>query len=185
MGELYIRSSDNLNGLNNLIGLLLQPLLTLFGDRQHRGGTKRIPGMNPQRVDILNKAYGNNIILRITHHFQFQFFPAENGFFHQDLAYQTGLKPPGTDYLQFFFIIYQPAAGAPHRISRAEHHRISQPFRDRKGFLHRIGHFAARHFNAQAVHRFLKLYTVFPTFDSIRLHANNFHLILIQDSRFI
>ena len=61
--------------------------------------------MHAQRVYILNKAYGNNIIIRIPHNFQFQLLPAQDGLFYQHLPHQAGLQAPGTDGLEFFYIV--------------------------------------------------------------------------------
>ncbi len=91
MGELHIGAADHLHRFHDLVSLLLQPLLALLRDRQHGGGTEGIAGVNSQRVDILDKTYGNDIVVRIPHHFQLQLFPAENRLLHQNLSHQTGL----------------------------------------------------------------------------------------------
>ena len=105
MGKLHVGTADHLYGLHNLIGLLLEPSLTLLGNGQHGGAAEGIPGMDSQRVDIFNEAYGDDVILRIPHHFQLQLFPSENGFLHQNLSHQRCLEPPGTDHPQFVSVI--------------------------------------------------------------------------------
>ena len=87
MGPLYIGSADNLNSLYDLIGLLLKTLLYMLRNGQHRRGTEGISGMNAQGIDILNKAYGDDVIFAVADYLQLQLLPAENGLLHQDLAY--------------------------------------------------------------------------------------------------
>ncbi len=139
--------------------------------------------MHPKGIDIFNKADGDDVVVRIPDHFQLQLFPAEDRFFHQDLPYKACLKPSCTYRLEFFLIIDKAAACTAHRISRTKHHRIAQLVRNSKGFLNGICHFAAGHFNPQLIHSLFKLDPVFPPFNGIHLHANDLHMILIQNSR--
>ena len=80
--------------------------------------------MHAHRIHVFNEADGDHVVVFIPDHFQFQLFPAQDGFFHQDLMDNAGLEPPGADCFQFFLIIYQAAAGAAHGVSRAQHHRV-------------------------------------------------------------
>ncbi len=141
--------------------------------------------MNTQRINIFNKTHGNDVIISIPYHFQFQFFPTENGFFHQNLTHQTGLQASGAYHFQFFFIIHKAAACSSHSVSRAKNHRISQFLRNRKSLLHRIGYFAAGHLNAQFIHGILKFNTVFSALNGIYLHTNDFDIVFIQNAGLI
>ena len=53
--------------------------------------------MHAQRIDVFNKTYRNNIVVRITHDLKFQFFPAEHRLFHQHLPDQACLQAALTD----------------------------------------------------------------------------------------
>ena len=99
MGKLHVRAADHLYRLHNFIGLLLQPLLTLLRDGKHGRGTEGISRMNAKRVNIFDKAHGNNIVVRVANHLKLQLFPAENRLLHQHLSHQTGLQPSGAYYL--------------------------------------------------------------------------------------
>ena len=81
--------------------------------------------MHAYRIHVLDEADRDHVVVLVPDHFQFQFFPAKDGFFHQHLADDTGLQAPGADGFQFFFIVNQAAAGAAHGIGRAQHHRIA------------------------------------------------------------
>ncbi len=81
--------------------------------------------MYPKRVDIFDKADGYHVAFTVTDHFQLQLFPAQDGFLHQDLAYQAGLKASGADCFQLFLIIYQAASRAAHSVGGTEHYRVA------------------------------------------------------------
>ena len=182
MSKLYICSTDYLNGFHNFIRLFLKSLLTFLRNGEHRRGTEGIPCMDTKRIDILDKAYGYNIVVRVTDNLKLQFFPAQNGLFNQNLPHQTRLQASCTDCLQFFLIINQTATGTAHRISRAQNHRISKLIGNSKCFLHRVSHLASRHFNSQLIHGFLKLYTVLATLNGIYLNTDDLDAVFVQNS---
>ncbi|GFI61410.1 hypothetical protein IMSAG049_00569 [Clostridiales bacterium] len=138
--------------------------------------------MHTQRIDIFNKTHGDDIVVRIPHYFQFQFFPAEDGFLHQNLAHQAGLQPSGTHHLQLILIIHKTAAGTAHGVCRAKNHRIPQFLSNRKRFFHRISNLTAGHLNPQIVHGLFKFYAVFSALNSIHLYTDNFDIIFIQNT---
>ena len=185
MRKLYVRSTDNLYRIYDLIRLLLHSLLTFFRNRQHRSGTERISRMHAQWIDIFNKAYRDHIALCITNYLKLQLFPSENRLLYKHLSHKTCLQSSCTYSLQFFLIIDKSAAGTAHSISRTQYHRIAQLISNRKCFVYRIRNLASRHFHAKLIHRLLKLDAVFPTFDRIHLHTDNLYIIFIKNSFFV
>ena len=75
MGPLDIGAANDLDGLHDPIGLLLQPFLHVLRDGQHGSRAERVTGVDTQRVNIFNEADGDHIAVLIAHHFQFQLFP--------------------------------------------------------------------------------------------------------------
>ncbi len=179
MGKLHVGSTDHLYFIYNFISLLLKAFLNVFGDRKHRCGTEGISCVYSKRINIFDKADRDHIAFRITHYFQFQFFPSENGFFDQHLTDKTRLKSTRTDSFQFFYIIYKSAAGSSHRISRAKNDRITKFICDLKGFLYGIRYFTSCHFYAKFVHRLFKFDTVFSTLNRIDLNTDDFYIVFI------
>ena len=140
--------------------------------------------MDTQRINIFDKAYCDHISFRIADNFQFQFFPAENGFFHQNLTDQRSLQATGTNGFQFFYVINQTAAGTTHSISRAQNNRIAQFIGNCQSFIYRIGNLASCHFDPQTVHCFLEFDTVFTAFNGVHLHTNDLYIIFFQNACF-
>ena len=105
MGPLDIGAANDLDGLYDFIGLLLQALLNVLGDGQHRCGAEGVAGVDTQRVNILNEADGDHIAVLIPNHFQFQLFPAKDRFLYQNLSYKACLQATGADSAQFVHIV--------------------------------------------------------------------------------
>ena len=99
MGKLYVGTADDADVFHDLICLLLQFFLKFFGNGQHGGGTERVTGVDTHRIHVFDKAYGDHVVVLIPDHFQFQFFPAQNGLFHQHLADEGSLQTSCTDGL--------------------------------------------------------------------------------------
>ena len=180
MGKLHVCAANDAYLFHNTIGLILQTLLHLFRNRQHRCGTERVTCMHTQRINIFNKANGNHVALSITDNFQLQFFPAQNRFFHQDLPHKAGLQTTGAHCLEFIHIIHKAAASTTHGIGRTQNDRISQLIGNGKSLFHRCGNFTAGHFDAQFLHGLLKFHAILATLDSIHLYPNDLHIVFFQ-----
>ena len=141
--------------------------------------------MHAHRIHVLDEADGNHVIVLVPDNLQLQLFPAQNGFFHQDLTDDTGLQTPGADGFQFFFIINQAAASTAHGISRTQHDRIAQFIRDGQRFFHAVGNLAPGHADAQLVHGFLELDAVFTPLNGVHLHTDYFYAVFIQYAGFV
>ena len=141
--------------------------------------------MYTQWIDIFNETYSDHIVVFVTDNFQFQFFPAENGFFYQNLSYQAGLKTSGTYGFQFLFIINKTAAGAAHGIGRTKNDRVSEFICNSQCLIYTVSNFTPCHFNAKFIHCFFEFNTVFSSFDGVYLYADYFDIIFIQNACFI
>ncbi|OPY85001.1 MAG: hypothetical protein A4E71_02346 [Smithella sp. PtaU1.Bin162] len=180
MGKLNVCAADHLNRLHNIIRIFLQLLLQLGANGKHRRRAVGVAGMHAHGVDIFDEADRNHLIFSIAHHFEFQFFPSQYRFFHQDLADQTCRYAAAGDGTQLFQIVNHAAACAAHRIGRTNNHRITEPGGNFFGFFYCGGGLACRHINAQFIHGFLEGDTVFAAFNRIYLHADYFNLVLLQ-----
>ncbi len=141
--------------------------------------------MNPDGVDVLNKADRDHLVLGIAHHFQFELFPAQHRFLDQDLPDQAGRDAARGDDAQFLDVVDQAAARSAHRISRPDHHRVAERLGDLFGVFDRIGRLAARHLDAETVHGFLKRDAVFAALDGIDLDADNLDAVFGQNTGFM
>ena len=116
--KLHIGTADDADVLYDLVSLLLQSCLNLFGDGEHRSGTEGVAGMYTHGIHVLNKANGDHVVVLVTDNFQFQLFPAENGLFYKDLTNERSLQSAGADRFQLVTVVDKTAAGTAHCIGR-------------------------------------------------------------------
>ena len=92
MGKLHVGTADNLYGIHDGIGLLLQPVLHFLGNGQHGSSTEGIAGMNAHGVNILNEADRDHVSGLVSYNLKLKLFPADNALFNEDLAHKRCLK---------------------------------------------------------------------------------------------
>ena len=183
--KLYVRTADDLYAVNDLVCLLLQTLLDLRGDRQHRSCAERVAGVYAHRIDVLDEAYGDHVALAVADNLELQLLPAEDGLLNENLAYETRLKTSRTHRAELFLVIYKTAAGAAHRVCRAKNYRVAELVGDRKSLVHAVRNLASCHLDTELVHCILKFDTVLAALDRVDLHADNLHIVFVQNTGLI
>ena len=133
--ELDVGAADDLDGLDDVVGILLQLLLQLGVDGQHRRGAVGIAGVHAHGVDVLDEADRDHLVLGVADDLQFQFLPAEHGFLDQDLADQAGGEAAAGDDAQFLDVVDEAAARAAHGVGRTDDDRVAEFGGDLFGLL--------------------------------------------------
>ena len=62
------------------------PLVFLVGERLRRGDRDRIAGVNAHRVEVLDRADDDAIVVLVAHHLHLELFPTDHRFFQQHLV---------------------------------------------------------------------------------------------------
>ena len=181
MGELDVGAADDLDRLDDRVGILLQLLLQGRGDRQHRRGAVAVAGVDAHRIDVLDEADGDHLVVGIAHDLQLQLFPAQHRFLHQHLVDQAGGQAAGDDDPQFLQIFDQAAAGAAHRVGRADDDRIAELGGDLLGVFEGRDGGAARHLDAEAVHGLLEGDAVLAALDGVDVDADDLDPVALKD----
>ena len=184
MCKLNIRPADNTNSLNYSIGIFLELFLQFLRYSQHRCRTERIAGMNTHRIHVLNKTYCDLLSLSVTNNFQLQLFPPKHRFLNKYLVNHTRCKPPRCYCPELLDIISKPSTSAAHRISRPDNNWETHLFNYFLCPLKSISSLTFSRLDTKRIHRLLKFYPVFASFDRIQLNTNNLYVILVQYSRF-
>ena len=78
MRELHIRAADNADMFDDLVGLFLKLLLQILVDREHRSRTERVACVDTDRIDILDEADGDHIVVLVADDFELKLFPSED-----------------------------------------------------------------------------------------------------------
>ncbi len=139
--------------------------------------------MHAHGVDVLDEADRDHLVLRVADDLELELLPAENGLLDQDLADEAGGEAAGGDDPQLLDVVDQPAAGAAHRVGRADDDRVAEVGGDLLGLLDAVGGRAARHLDAEPVHRLLEGHPVLAALDGVGLDADDLDAVLLEDAR--
>ena len=182
MAELNVGAADHADGLDDGVGGPLQPLLQFLGHGEHGRGAERVAGVHAHGVHVLDEADGDQLVVRVAHHLEFQLLPADDALLDEDLADAAGGDAAGGDDAQLLQVVDHAAAGAAHGVGRADDHRIAEFGGDALGVLHRVHGGAARHLDAEPVHLLLELDPVFAALDGVQVDADHLHPVLLEDA---
>ena len=89
-------------------------LVFLVGQRQRRRDRDGIAGVHAHRIEVLDRADDDAIVLLVAHHLHLELFPAEHGFLDQDFVGRGGVDAALDDVDEFFLVVGDAAAGAAH-----------------------------------------------------------------------
>ena len=73
--ELDVRAADDADGLDNLERIAAETLLELLVDREEGGRAVAVARMDADRVDVLDEADGDHLVLRVAHYFDLELLP--------------------------------------------------------------------------------------------------------------
>ena len=140
--------------------------------------------MNAHGVDVFDEADGDFLAFGIAHDFEFEFFPAFDGFFDQNLADEACGKSAADHHPEFLEVVDQTAAGSAHGVGRPDDAGQIDSLQDVFGFFKAQGNFASGHFDAQLRHRVFECLPVLSALDGIRFDSDDLDSVFFQNSLF-
>ena len=155
-------------------------LVFLVGQRLRRGNGNRVTGMHPHRVEVLDRADDDAVVGAVAHDFHLVFFPAEHGFFDQQLVGRAGLEAAFADGQELFAVVGDAATGTAHGERRTDDGRKTELGLDFQRLVHAVGNARARALEADLLHRQLELVAVFRLVDGLDRGADQFDVELFQ-----
>ncbi len=165
--------------------VLTERLIFRIGKGLNRSDGNGIARMHAHRVKVFNAANDNGVVRLIAHNFQFDFFPAEHGFFNQNLADGRCFDTALGDFLKFFNIVSDTAAGAAQGIGRTDDDREADFFYCVHGLFKRGRKGAFRQIKPDGFHGFTEFLAVFRKFDGLWLRPDNFHVVFFQNTHMV
>ena len=138
--------------------------------------------MDPDGINVLHITNDYTIIRLIAHNFIFDFFPAGNGPFHEDLIDRAEFDAARGNHEELFFVMSNAAACTAQGIRRSDDNRIADSIREVDRSLHFLENIAFRYGLINVFHRFFKALTVFRFFNGTELRAQQTHLVFIQNA---
>ena len=140
--------------------------------------------MNAHCINVFYETYRDHLIFGITDNFQFKFFPAQHGFFDQNLICHTCSYAASGYCTKFFNIVNKTAACSSHGVCRTYYNRVTKFFRNFFRILDAVNGLIARHFNPESIHGFLKCCTVFPALNGVNVNSDDLNAVFFENARF-
>ena len=109
---LDIAAAFDLEVADDVEGCGTEHLILSIGQRLCRSDDDGVTGMNTDRIDIFHGTDDDAVIRTVSHDFEFDFFPAGNAAFYEDLIDRGELDAAVCDFFHFVAIMCDAAAGA-------------------------------------------------------------------------
>ena len=157
-------------------------LVFLVGQREGGGDGDGVAGVDAHRVEVLDGADDDALVLVVAHHFHLVFLPAQEAFLDEDLMDGRGVEAGLGHALEFFLVVGDAATGAAERVGRADDDRELAAdegdglARGVEG-LHDAG---ARDVEADVEHQLLEDLAVFAALDRVFLRADELDAVFLQ-----
>ena len=140
--------------------------------------------MDAHRVEVLDRADDDALVLVVAHHFHLIFLPAQEAFLDEDLMDGRSVEAGLGHALEFFLVVGDAAAGAAERVGRTDDDRELAAnegdglARGLEG-LHDAG---ARDVEADVEHQLLEDLAIFAALDRVFLRADELDAVLLEDA---
>ena len=157
-------------------------LVFLVGQGLGRSDGDRVAGVHAHRIEVLDGADDDAVVLLVTDHLHLVFLPADQRFVDQQLLGWRQVQATGADFFELFTVVGNTTTGAAHGEGRTNDAREAQLVEDRIGFLHAVGDTGTWALQADGLHRLVETRAVFGLVDGIGVGADHFHAELLQDA---
>ena len=192
-GELHVRATGvHADFAQDGDGGVAQQLVFLVGEclcRRHGDG---VAGVDAHRVQVLDGADDDAVVLRVAHDLHLELFPADETFLNQQLLGRRQVQASAADLFHLLRVVGDAATRAAQREARADDHgkpraagQQGNLLLHHQRFLHRMCDAAARRAQTDGGHRVLELQTVFGFLDGALVGANHFHVVARQHAVFV
>ena len=161
------------------------PLVFLVGERQRRRDGDRVAGVDAHRIDVLDRADDDEVVGDVAHHLELEFLPADDRLLDEDLVHRAEVEAAAGQLAELFDVVGDAAADAAHRERRPDDRREAGVLDERQRFLERLGDAAARHLDADLLHRVAEQEAIFGHLDRLDRRANQLDVVLLEDAALV
>ncbi len=161
-------------------GCVAHDLVFLVRQRLRRGHGDGVAGMHAHRIEVLDRADDDAVVLAVAHHLHLELFPAEQGLLDQHLGGRRQVEAAVDDLLELLDVVGHAAAGAAHGEAGADDHRIADLRLDGAPFLDAVGHAGTGRAEADLGHGVAELEAVLGQVDGVLAGADQLDLVLLQ-----
>ena len=157
-------------------------LVFLVGQGLRRGNRDRVTGVHAHRVEVLDGADDDAVVLFVADHFHLVLFPTDQRFVDQQFLGWRQVQATGADFFEFFTVVGNTAASAAHGERRADDAREAQLLQHRIGLFHAVGDTRTRALQADVLHCLVEARAVFGLVDGVGVGTDHLYAELFQNA---
>ena len=183
VGPLNVAAADDTDRLDDLKGVAFEFFFKLLGNRKERCRAEAVARMNADRVDILDKAYGDHLVLGVADDLDLELLPVKNRLFDKALSRKRRVETACADRAEFLDIVAKSAARAAHRVGGAHDYGVTDLILDEiDGLLDSMNDTGAGSLDPEALHRRLKHLAVFAALNRVEINADYLNSVLVENT---
>src|SRR5690606_16112014 len=111
-------------------------LILFVGQRLSWRNGDRVAGVDTHRIEVLDRADDDAVVVFITHHFHLVLFPANQRLIDQQLFGWGEIQTALANLFELFTVVGDAATGAAHGKGRTDDARIAHVSRHGQRFFH-------------------------------------------------
>ena len=157
-------------------------LVFLVGQGLRRGNGDRVAGVHAHRVEVLDGADDDAVVLLVADHLHLVFLPADQRFVDQQLVGRRQVQATGADFFEFFTVVGDAAAGAAHGEGRTDDAGEADLLQHAVGFFHIVRDAGNRAGQADVLHRLVETRAVFGLVDGVGVGTDHLDAEFFQDA---
>ena len=182
-GELHVRPAGLDPDLaQDRDGRVAHQLQFLVGQRQGRGDGDRIAGVDAHRVDVLDRADDDAVVVAVADDLHLELLPAEHQFLDQHLAGRRGVDAALDDLQELLAVVGDAATGAAEGEGRPDDRRQPDDLQRLQRVDQRMGELGARRLEADPLHRLAEELAVLGLVDRFGGGADHLDAVLLEDA---
>ena len=139
--ELNVTAAFDLKLTDDFDCGIVEHLKVMVVKRHDRRNYDRVACMNADGVNVFHAAYGDRVVVGVTHNLEFNLLIALNALFDKNLMNRRKLERVKTDFDQFLFVIGKAAAGTAESECGTENNGIADSLCGFLCFFDIIGNF--------------------------------------------
>ncbi len=155
-------------------------LVFLVGQRQRRRHRDAVAGVHAHRVEVLDRADDDAVVVFVADHLHLELFPAEHALLDQHFAGRRGVDAALDDLDELRLGVGDAAAGAAERERGADDRRQADIFKRAQRVGQRLDLLRARRLQPNAGHRVAEALAVLGLVDRIGRRADHLHVEFFQ-----
>ena len=181
--ELHVRPADDADRLDDLESVALEALFEVLGDREERRRAEAVARMHAHRVDVLDEAHRDHLVLRVANNLDLELLPVEDRLLDEALVRERGVESASADRLQLLVVVAEAAARSAHRVRGTDDDRVANRVVDEvESRLHGVDDARLRRLDAELLHRLLEDLAVLSALDGVEVDADDLHAVLVEDA---